>query len=184
MRCDTGMVFSWRTRHTVAKFQQVDKNRSNVHHDALEFPDGKVVLLTRLCKGERATVLQLPASPRVAVDEPQQGRLPRRVAGYCLTPGCRSGLARLFFRFGGNFTSAQLFKAVSHLSCGVDRQRNQRSNCPWSWLWDNDDGKPCGSRHRDLGANRKPPLWTARPSECKRTIFRRRYPGRTMCTRG
>ena len=51
----------------VAKFRQVDKDRSNVHHDALEFPDGKTVLLTNLCKGQLATVLQLPvraASPR------------------------------------------------------------------------------------------------------------------------
>src|SRR6476660_1196606 len=49
VRCDTGMVCSWRLGHTVAKFQQVDKSRSNVHHDALEFPDGKIVLLTNLC---------------------------------------------------------------------------------------------------------------------------------------
>jgi hypothetical protein len=35
-----------------------------VHHDALEFPDGETVLLTRLCEGQHATVLQLPASPR------------------------------------------------------------------------------------------------------------------------
>ena len=32
------------------------------HHDALEFPDGQVVLLSRLCVGQRATVLQLPAA--------------------------------------------------------------------------------------------------------------------------
>jgi hypothetical protein len=32
----------------------------NRHHDALEFPDGTTVLLTRLCRGQRATVLQLP----------------------------------------------------------------------------------------------------------------------------
>ena len=31
-----------------------------IHHDALEFPDGQVVLLTRLCEGQRAMVLQLP----------------------------------------------------------------------------------------------------------------------------
>ena len=36
------------------------------HHDALEFPDGQVVLLTRLCEGQRATVLQLPAGSRPA----------------------------------------------------------------------------------------------------------------------
>jgi len=34
------------------------------HHDAVEFPDGQVVLLSRLCEGQRATVLQLPAAGR------------------------------------------------------------------------------------------------------------------------
>jgi hypothetical protein len=32
----------------------------------LEFPDGQVALLTRLCEGQRATVLQLPAVARPA----------------------------------------------------------------------------------------------------------------------
>jgi hypothetical protein len=31
------------------------------HHDAIEFPDGQIVLLTHLCVGQHATVLQLPA---------------------------------------------------------------------------------------------------------------------------
>jgi hypothetical protein len=66
------MLLSWRLGHTVAKFRQVDKDRSNVHHDALEFPDGKTVLLTHLCKGQLATVLQLPARPRVTVDDAQR----------------------------------------------------------------------------------------------------------------
>ena len=56
----------------VARFRQVNKGQSNVHHDALEFPDGKIVLLTHLCKGQRATVLQLPALPRVTVDDAQR----------------------------------------------------------------------------------------------------------------
>jgi len=34
-------------------------------HDALEFADGQIVLLTRLKKGQHATVLQLPALPSV-----------------------------------------------------------------------------------------------------------------------
>jgi hypothetical protein len=34
----------------------------NVHHDALEFPGGQIVMVTRLTSGQRATVLQLPAS--------------------------------------------------------------------------------------------------------------------------
>jgi hypothetical protein len=37
---------------------------ASARHDALEFPDGETVLLTRLCEGQHATVLQLPASPR------------------------------------------------------------------------------------------------------------------------
>jgi hypothetical protein len=41
------------------------------HHDALEFPDGQVVLLTRLCEGQRATVLQLPAAARPEPGEKQ-----------------------------------------------------------------------------------------------------------------
>jgi hypothetical protein len=41
------------------------------HHDALEFPDGQVVLLTRLCEGQRATVLQLPAAARLEAGEKQ-----------------------------------------------------------------------------------------------------------------
>jgi hypothetical protein len=53
VRCETGLVFSWGLGHKVAKFRQVNKGRSNVHHDALEFPDGKTVLLTQLCKPAR-----------------------------------------------------------------------------------------------------------------------------------
>jgi hypothetical protein len=50
-------------RERLARFRQVDMNQPHVHHDALEFPNGQIVLLTRLCEGQRATVLQLPASP-------------------------------------------------------------------------------------------------------------------------
>jgi hypothetical protein len=66
---DVGMVFGWKLGHSVAKFQHVNQDRPNVHHDALEFPDGKTVLLTQLCEGQRATVLQLPACPPVTVDD-------------------------------------------------------------------------------------------------------------------
>jgi hypothetical protein len=52
-------------RERVARFRQVDVNQPHVHHDALEFPNGQIVLLTRLCEGQRATVLQLPAAPDV-----------------------------------------------------------------------------------------------------------------------
>jgi hypothetical protein len=46
----------------VARFRQINLNDPYAHHDALEFPDGRVVLLTKLCPGQRAIVLQLPAS--------------------------------------------------------------------------------------------------------------------------
>ena len=48
----------------VAQFRQINIGKPGVHHDALEFPDGKTVLLTRLCEGQHAAVLQLPASGR------------------------------------------------------------------------------------------------------------------------
>jgi hypothetical protein len=47
---------------SVARFRQIDIENAYAHHDALELPDGKVVLVTRLCEGQRATVLQLPAN--------------------------------------------------------------------------------------------------------------------------
>jgi len=40
------------------------------HHDALEFPDGKIVLLTTLKPGQQATVLQLPAEPHKVQPKP------------------------------------------------------------------------------------------------------------------
>jgi hypothetical protein len=42
------------------------------HHDSLEFPDGEIVLLTHLSLGQEATVLQLPAGPRVAGETQKQ----------------------------------------------------------------------------------------------------------------
>ncbi len=72
VQCETGLVFAWRLGHAVARFKEVNKGQSNVHHDALEFPDGKIVLLTNLCKGQRATVLQLPASASGTVDDTQR----------------------------------------------------------------------------------------------------------------
>ena len=72
IRCETGMLLSWRMGHRVAKFRQVDTDRSDVHHDALEFPDGKTVLLTNLCKGQLATVLQLPVRAGVAANDAQR----------------------------------------------------------------------------------------------------------------
>jgi len=53
-----------RVEHKVARFRQVNMDDPHVHHDALEFPGGQIVMVTRLMPGQRATVLQLPASAR------------------------------------------------------------------------------------------------------------------------
>jgi hypothetical protein len=47
--------------HRVARFRQVNIDNPCTHHDALEFPDGEIVLLTHLRAGQNAAVLQLPA---------------------------------------------------------------------------------------------------------------------------
>ncbi|MBV9361353.1 MAG: hypothetical protein JO292_08165 [Betaproteobacteria bacterium] len=59
----------------VARFRQIDTMNPYVHHDALEFPDGTIVLLTRLLQGQRATVLQLPVTPQTAKDKAEQRRV-------------------------------------------------------------------------------------------------------------
>ena len=51
-----------RIEHKVARFRQVNMDDPHVHHDALEFPGGQIVLLTRLVPGQCAVVLQLPST--------------------------------------------------------------------------------------------------------------------------
>jgi hypothetical protein len=68
--CQSIGMLGWRDKvikHKTAIFRQINKERIAAHHDALEFPDGRIVLLTCLREGQEATVLQLPAQPRTAV---------------------------------------------------------------------------------------------------------------------
>jgi hypothetical protein len=63
-------LFPWHSRairHNTAIFRQINHGKVAVHHDALEFPDGQIVLVTLLTEGQQATVLQLPAEPNTAV---------------------------------------------------------------------------------------------------------------------
>ena len=46
--------------HRTARFRCVHLAARHAHHEALEFPDGKLVPLARLCVGQALTVLQLP----------------------------------------------------------------------------------------------------------------------------
>ena len=61
--------------YATAIFRQVNKNEPMQHHDALEFPDGRIVLLTKLTEGQEATVLQLPAQPKTAAEADAQKRV-------------------------------------------------------------------------------------------------------------
>ena len=68
---DYRFVVGWKVEmlaHATAIFRQVNKNEPRQHHHALEFPDGRIVLLTRLSEGQEATVLQLPARPTTAAE--------------------------------------------------------------------------------------------------------------------
>ena len=64
-------LFSWkagRVNHTTAIFRQINKGSPHTCHDALEFPDGQIVLLTDLVEGQEAMVLQLPAQSATAAE--------------------------------------------------------------------------------------------------------------------
>jgi hypothetical protein len=63
--------FGWRAgivNQTTAIFRQINKDEPYTHHDALEFPDGQIVLLTDLFEHQQATVLQLPAQTATAAE--------------------------------------------------------------------------------------------------------------------
>ena len=62
-------------RDKTAVFRQINQDKRGTHHDALEFPDGQLVLLTLLMAGQQATVLQLPAAREsVKAKEPAVSR--------------------------------------------------------------------------------------------------------------
>ena len=69
VKCSLRGLFAWKVTmvdHTTAIFRKINKNNPHIHHDALEFPDGQIVLLTDVFEGQEATVLQLPAQPATA----------------------------------------------------------------------------------------------------------------------
>src|SRR5262249_39796436 len=72
VECEARFLFARKSTHKVARFRQVNLNRLAAHHDALEFPDGKIVLVTDLCEGQHATVLQLPSTGQPATEPGEQ----------------------------------------------------------------------------------------------------------------
>jgi hypothetical protein len=77
VRCIRTGLLPWRDKvigHRTAIFRQVNKSKMAAHHDALEFPDGQLVLLTVLREGQEATVLQLPVQPKTAEEAASRQR--------------------------------------------------------------------------------------------------------------
>lgn len=62
-----------------ARFRQVNEGNPILHHDALEFANGQIVLLTNLRRGQFATVIQLPVErdqqwPKPSISLPSSAR--------------------------------------------------------------------------------------------------------------
>ena len=66
VKYDNRWIWTRTTNYRVGKFNSIDPHVRERHHDAIEFPDGSYVLVTQLCTGQRATVLQLPVTAPVA----------------------------------------------------------------------------------------------------------------------
>src|SRR3954453_3409257 len=78
LQCARIGFLGWKMKtieHTTAIFRQVNKSEPRTHHDALEFPDGHIELLTNLSEGQTATVLQLPAQPASIAEAQAQERV-------------------------------------------------------------------------------------------------------------
>ena len=67
-----GLLLRKNVRDRLARFRQIAPERPTQHHDALEFSNGAIVLVTDLVPGQRATVLQLPANPAESKPVSQQ----------------------------------------------------------------------------------------------------------------
>jgi hypothetical protein len=87
-----GILPSRKIGQRLARFRQINVEQACVHHDALEFPDGKIVLVTRLREGQQATVLQMPAAAR--------GETVAAAAGGGSEPAFETALERLLSRVG------------------------------------------------------------------------------------
>jgi hypothetical protein len=65
----------------VARFCQINTDNRATHHDALEFANGSVLLVTQLRRGQTLTVLQMPVR---AAGQPQASEYDDAVADWAL----------------------------------------------------------------------------------------------------
>ena len=70
VKYDNRWIWTRQINFRVGKFGATDHHIPDRHHDTIEFPDGRRVLVTLLCEGQRATVLQLPAVQRARAAAP------------------------------------------------------------------------------------------------------------------
>jgi hypothetical protein len=66
VKYDNRWIWTKAINSRVGKFGAIEPGVPQRHHDAIEFPDGTSVLVTQLCEGQRATVLQLPVAQQPA----------------------------------------------------------------------------------------------------------------------
>ena len=70
------MAVAFDCRSQDRNLRKINQNNPTVHHDALEFPDGQILLLTLLEEGQQATVLPLPMTHEGAkVPEPEKAKV-------------------------------------------------------------------------------------------------------------
>lgn len=67
IECTRALFFVRRMDATTARFRQLEIRES--HRDALELPDGRIILVTDLRPNQHVTVLQLPATVRTPAQE-------------------------------------------------------------------------------------------------------------------
>jgi len=112
--------------HKTAIFRQINKDRAAAHHVALEFPDGQIVLLTLLCEGQLATVLQLPAEPKAAT-ETELAFERRKIETEAKLKPARLARTRLLFSISGHAGATN----INALFVGFKTKRNLRlTQCP------------------------------------------------------
>jgi hypothetical protein len=70
VKYDNRWIWTKTLNFRVGKFGAIEPDVPHRHHDAIEFPDGNRVLVTLLCEGQRATVLQLPVVDRIREHAP------------------------------------------------------------------------------------------------------------------
>lgn len=116
-----GFVGQGRINHKVARFRQVDIDDPDVEHDALEFPDGRVLKVARLASGQTARVLELP----VAVDHAEPASCAIRPPEAPLAVdrvGVGSGMASILAPSQGTITLLHTWRGVAaRLTLSVGR---------------------------------------------------------------